>query len=379
MRAPLLRPLRQLWALTRVEALRLLRTEQIYRYVLLPALLLVPAVLAISLMVATFFEEPTVVALPTELPPQLDLVSVLEDEHLVVQQVADPAATWDEGEVDAAILAWREGDGIGRARAPEPSGRARWVFEVAAVDEELHRQLEDALDEAGNHWLQDLVAASGGEPERGVRVALVRPVGLDEDAPFDVERFARAYALFTIGMVAFFFLSLTGVADRREGVTESLRVLPVPPVAMLWARVLAVLALQLLASLLLLLNFVLLFHNLGEGVILPPLTWSLLPSFSAGLLLVDALYAVLGVLTTSAKAANNAASVVILAVLLLLYLGVQLDLPAWTPLAGFVAASTWSAHLQATVGSALVAILVLGASARAMQRRVDLVLPRGDE
>ncbi len=372
----------QLLVLSRVELTRLLRTEQVHRYVLLPALLVLPLTVLGATLVVSFFEpESRVVAVPADLPDELGLVDQLEERGFEVRVEDQPAAAVEAGSADVAIVGWHDGEGLGRASSLELASRARWRLDLLADDPELAKDVERAADAAGDHWLEAQVAAAGGDPVRVAHAATVTTLPLkdDEGPPVDPVRIVRAYLAFLLGTVAFFFLSLTGVADRQQGVTETLRVLPVDPQAVLWSRLLALLVVQVGAGLLLGGNAALLLFALVDRAGAPlPGPWDAAGLVGA-LVVCNALYAVVGVWAPSAKAANNGSSIVILLLMAGLTAGVLLDAPAWAPLAGSVTAQGAAANLLSLLVSLLTAGGVLFLTARAMARRVSLVLPEGRE
>ena len=65
---PRIAPLRELLLLTRVELRRLLRTDEVYRYVLLPALFGLPVLLFGTVLLASARGPSLTVAVPRELP-----------------------------------------------------------------------------------------------------------------------------------------------------------------------------------------------------------------------------------------------------------------------------------------------------------------------
>ncbi len=368
--------LRAVAVLTGAELRRLLRTGSVYAVVLLPSLLLIPVALLIGTLALSFVDQRDVVALPWALPPELGVVEGLEAADWRVVQVGDPAASLDAGDVAVAVLSWETREGIGTAGRFDLASRARWRFVVDGDDEAVVSTLRADLDALGNAWLEDAVAAAGGVPDRDLWVAQLDSMKLDAAEPqlMDPVRGWRAYVIFLLGSVAFFFLSLTGVADRRQGVTETLSVLPVSRQAMLWARLLALFSLQVMATVGLGVNFLLLLASIAADRHLDlPSGWAWL-SLAGAVLLSDALYSVIAVVAPSAKAANNGSSAVMLVLAALLGLGVFVDGAWWVPLAGGVSALGPLQNGVALLSSLLATAAVVWGCARALDRRVDLVL-----
>ncbi|RME23381.1 MAG: hypothetical protein D6798_13585 [Deltaproteobacteria bacterium] len=368
--------MRAVVVLTGAELRRLLRTGSVYAVVLLPSLLLIPVALLIGTLAMSVVDQRDVVALPRSLPPELDLVAGLEAADWKVVQVADPAAALDEGDADVARLSWERREGIAAAGSLELAGRARWRFVVDGDDPDVVAALRGQLVALGDDWLEDAVAAAGGDPEVDLWVARVDVQALEPTEPqlLDPVRGWRAYVIFLLGSVAFFFLSLTGVADRRQGVTETLAVLPVSRQAVLWARLLALFLVQVMATVGLGVNFLLLLASVAADRDLQvPGGWALL-SLAGAVLLSDALYGIIAVVAPSARAANNGSSAVMLVLVALLCVGVFVDGAWWVPLAGGVSARGPLENGVCLVSSLVATAAVVGMCARALDRRVDLVL-----
>lgn len=366
--------MRALWTLLRLELRRLSRTAQVYTFVLLPALLLLPVGVFLG-VAAVSMAQPDPIAVPRDLPAELPLTWALEGEDLRVVPAQDPGAAWLAGEVDAAVLEVQRREGLGgRPAGLETADPATWVVRVVTTDQALHDRLAAAVARAGDEVLTDLVVLSGGDPRTDLELARVVVLPVEEPEAFPLVRSVRAYGVFLVSLVGFFMLALAGVADRNEGVTESLLATPARGWQVLTARLLATLGLQALASLLLVGNVLLLLANI-DG---PHQELLRGPAQAAGLLaaaaLCDALYLLVGTWSPSAKAANNAGGLVMTAVIGLLALGVADLAPAWLPLAGVGAAQTGAEHLQAALASALLAALIVAGTAAALDRRVDLKL-----
>lgn len=361
--------------LTRAELLRLVRTEEVWRYLLLPALLLLPAVVFGAVLVVSLRGAGATVAVPPTLPAELDIVEELEAQRLDVVVRDDPFAAWERGEVDGAVVSVVEGTGVPAARRFEGRGGERWTFEIVADDEEVERALDLGLEGAGRDWLDDQVAMAGGEPLRDVTVVQATTLDIEEPFPIDPARGVAAYAVFTAGTVAFFFLALPVVSDRREGVTEAYRVLPVPATAPLWARLFALLALQVAAGALVVGNIALLLAPLLRGEIPGMPLFADLPGVIAAVVFVDALHVAVGVYAPNAKAANSASGFAVFCALSLLLYGLLGEPPAWVPVAGVFAAAGVFERVVAVVVTVAAAAAVIGVCGRLLATRVRLVLP----
>lgn len=374
--------MRTILTLLRMELMRLSRTSQTYTTVILPALLLLPTAVFVGLVVLSL-ENTRTVAMPDPLADDLSLAGswsealrdALEDAGLRVVQTPDPDGAWQAGEVDAAILSVRAGDGLDRAHPKlELASQDAIEITVEAVDPDLQDRVSNAVHAAGQTLLAEWVIAAGGEPERDLVVARTTVLDFPRPPPFSKQRAAWAYVVFVVSMVGFFFCSLTGVADRNEGVTETLLATPVRATSLLTARMGAVLVLQLIACLLLVANVVLLARGMGRTLPLPPLAPGMVLSLLGGTALCDAIYLLVGTWSPNAKAANNIGGAAMLGVIALLALGVLADAPAWLPLAGIGAARTGMDHAIAGLSCALATVLVVGATAARLERRVDLKL-----
>lgn len=367
--------LRTLAVLTRVELLRLVRTDEVWRYLLLPALLLLPVLLFTAVLVTSLLGSAGKVAVPHALPPQLDLPWYLEDEDLTLVPSDDPYGAWERGEVDGAVVLVAPGDGVAGARALEVATPERWTVRIVASTRKVERRLERAAEDAAREELADIVALAGGDPARDLDVADIDVLDVPTALPVDPARGLVAYAVFGLGSIAFFFLSLPVVADRREGVTEAYRALPIPPTATLWARLLALLVLQLLAGGLLVGNGALLLAPLVRGEIpgLPKLAD--LPGLVAATVFVNALHVAVGVYAPNAKAANNASGFAVFIGIGLLVWGLLGAPPAWVPVAGLLAAVEPVHRAVGVLTTLLASAAVLVVCGHLLATRVSLVLP----
>jgi hypothetical protein len=362
--------------LTRTEIVRLARTEQVYRYFLVPTLVGIPVSLMIAVLVASFGSEKGRVAVPLGLSTDLAIVAALEAEKLTVVPAADPEQMWASGHVDAAIVSVSRGDGIGARRELELATREAWILEVASDDRGVSDAIAEAAEAAAAETFDALVVLAGGSPG-DARVATVETLPFEKESRlgFDLPRGLRAYALVGLGAMSMFFLTLPMVADRREGLTETFRALPTPITAVLWSRTLAVTLLQVLGAALIVLNFLLLLPMLGKGFVAPPIAAEI-PGLVAGLIATNSLFVAVGVVSPTPKAANNTSSLAMMVQLGLLLLGVFGPPLAFVPLTGVVSANTAVERGVAVVSTLAFASVVLAICGHLLHTRVRMVLPR---
>ena len=112
----------KLGVLLRLELLRLLRAREVTHFLILPALLFVPIILAIAIGVITLRDSRQSVALPRDTPPELALEATLELYSLRVVWSDDPEGAFRRGEVAASVLYWQLG-----------SAAPYWVSAVALL------------------------------------------------------------------------------------------------------------------------------------------------------------------------------------------------------------------------------------------------------
>lgn len=364
-----------------MEALRLSRTDEVYRYLLLPSLLGIP-VLLFGVVEALSIQGPAAtVAVPSTLPPELDVTAALEARNVQVFPEADPQAAWAAGRVDGAVVTVEDAAGIGGARGIEHAERERWRVSLVADDLQVRGLLVDAVDDAAGDWLDDIVSLAGGDPGPTLDVVdldvLAAPRA--DDAPIDLARAIPAYCVGMIGLMGFYFLALPAVADRSEGVTETLRALPVSIRSLLWGRLGAMLVLQAAAALLVSANVLLLLANVLGNAGVGGLHLADVAGWGAAVVLIDAVYVAVGAISATAKTANNTSAVAMLAQYAILALGVFRKPPAWVPLAGVFVAHNAVDRVVAVVACLVPAALLLALVGRQVERRVELVLRRGDE
>lgn len=332
----------------RAESLRLLRTREIYTYLLLPALLAVPVGLAGAALARTLTEAAPRVAVGADVPPELEIAAELESRKILAISVADPEAALAAGEVDAALVRWVAGDGVGAALGPGPV-RWRWRADLLGGDVTLQDELRAAVEDAGDQALDGWVRIAGGDPARDLWVAEVRALPVKQvDLEGRIGRFLVAYSVFVLGLVGVMTVVGFTAAERAEGVLESLTCTAAPAWIWLVVRVLLVTALQGLAATALLSSVSLV--ALSAEVVLPWPSWFALRLVVA-LFTTNMLFLLLGVVAPSVRLALGAGSYVLLAAGLVLGWGV-FDAPVAVPLAGLVAATDLP-ELALAVGSAL--------------------------
>ncbi|HNH50716.1 MAG TPA: hypothetical protein PKY30_27020, partial [Myxococcota bacterium] len=115
-----------LWA----EGLRILRTREVYAYLLLPALLVVPLLIAGFALVRSFQDAPLVALPAEEAMVGFDLTALstaLEAKKLRTVHLPDPAAELRSGRADAAVTAIELGSGGEKPpEAPAGVGQGPW-------------------------------------------------------------------------------------------------------------------------------------------------------------------------------------------------------------------------------------------------------------
>jgi hypothetical protein len=260
-----------------------------------------------------------------------------------------------------------------------------WNLRLVSDSSQVSALIQGQVQGAAAENFAALVALSGGT-ERDMYVIRYTTITAekDDDLPFSIPRGVAAYALMGLGLISFFFLCLPQVADRREGVLETLRVLPTSPTALLLARVLALLVLQIVCAVLIAGNIGLLMAAIVEEVTLPS-GWMVVAGVG-GLALIDASYLCVGVLAPTAKLANSSASgpMTLQALLLIAGMWKQLpfwndEAPPWLPLGGVLVVDGPFSCLISLVASAGAAVLLVSICGHLLATRVSLVLRRGDE
>jgi hypothetical protein len=362
-------------ALTEAELTRLVRTEEVWRYLMLPALLLLPGSLFAVVAVMSALGPTGEVALPPDVPVALEIPRRLEEDNVSVRVVDDPAAAWEAGEVDAAVVSVVPGHGV---QGADGEDNYAWNVHLLTDSDGLRSSVTTAFEEGARDMLADAVALAGGDPARDLDVAELRTSPAPIDPPIDPAKGAVAYLVFTLGISSFFFLSLPVVADRREGVTEALRALPVPTTAPLWGRLLAMTALQVVGAAAIVGNILLLLAPLVRGDIPGMPTWAEVPGALACVVFVNALHVLVGVLSSNAKAANNASGGSVIGLGALLGVGLLTEAPAWVPVSGVYTAATAGERAIAVVSTLVVSALILELCGWLLRTRVSLVLRAAD-
>lgn len=368
---------RELRLLLGMELTRLWRTSEVLRFIVLPALVGLP-VLVFGVVMASSMRGPrATIAVPAELPPELAIAANLEEDLLAVRVEVDPRATWEAGLADAAIVRVTPMPGLGSAH--RAGDRAAWRVEVLADEQWVVNAIGASVRRGGREWLADMVALAGGDPERDLWTAEVEVVAEDRSKlPFSLARGLSAYTSFMLGFVAYLFLALPLVADRAEGVTETLRALPISPARTMLARLLALGLLQSLVAVLVAVNVALLFAPLARGEEFPVPTVAQLAAVVTSTLFVSAGYALVGTIAPTIKTASNGATLVMFTHLALMAWALLGEPPAFVPIAGAIAATSAVGQGIGVAASLFGALALVALMGHLLSTRVELVLPRGN-
>lgn len=362
-------------ALTRMELLRFMRTNGVHRYLIVPAWLVLPAVLMLYVAGLSLGAFEYRVAIPADSPDALALSEHLAAVDLTAVPVADPSAHFTAGEVDAAVIAVEEGDGLYEATELEGAERYRYRLTALTLNPRVRTALSNAATSAGHFALEELVVAAGGDPRESVWVATVDLL-LEQDAapPNPLGEFQgsylAAYLLWLLGLVGYLLLVSGPVADRSAGVVESLLVAPVPPTAYLVGRAMAVSLIQLLTGGLVFGSVYLLVA--GRVDILPPLSAVLALCLAATVL--NSAYLAVGTLSPSMKSASSAAGTLWLLTTLGFVLVAGLQLPTLVPVVGLINADSAVDWWLAASGSLAAEILLVWLVARTLERQPQIKL-----
>lgn len=351
-----------LWA----EGLRTLRTREVYAYLLLPALLAVPLLIAGSALIWSLQEAP-LVALPAEAEVAgfslTELSTALEAQKVRSVALADPGAALREKEAEAAVIAVAPGPGnrgaaageepveaTPRARAPDP----RWTLRVAG-DTALIPKIRRAATQVGDASLSTRVREAGGDPAADLWVAGIAQLPAENvDRNIRISRMIVAYLVFAVGLFGVMMVVGSITAERTEGLMESLAATASPPALWLLARLLSVTLLQCLAVTALFVSVNLVLG--GNGAALPWPDWLGLRVFAA-LALLNSLFLVIAMVAADARMGISAGAYALMGAGLLLGWG-TLDAPDWVPLAGLIHASALPALAGATLCSAAIFVLL---------------------
>ena len=351
-----------------MELLRLLRGRGVLLWLILPSLLLVPLVIAGSMIYERLSGE-DVVAI-SDAPFEVE--ETLQDAGLNVVYAPDPLAALEAGEVDAAVVHWMSGDGIGEARPEHPFTGWRWRVSVVSEDEGYIEEIEDALDEAGDEWLEDIVVASGGVVDRDLwlaRIFVLKNEGEPKKKSGARLQSPIVFFFLQMGLLGgVFFLSVMGIADRNQGVSEQFQVAPVPEGTVMLARLVALTLMELLAAAALVANFVVV---VGASVPLGVYMAGGL-SLTVGFLLINTASLLLGEWSESIEQlVNLTATPLVLGGTALLFFGNKSEM-AWVPLGGLINATAVHelavavlSSLSATAGLFLLTIWVQRRKGRA--------------
>ena len=250
-----------------MELRRILRTSQLWTHMVapvvgVPGVLLLLVVQLLSAPAALEWVLPTTrVAVDAEAPPELELTHHFDRPRLELVATEDAQAAFERDEVDAALVGWTPGDGLGTRvdeslgpfrdppRRPEAWSATswRWRVTVLAQDEDDQERVEGVLADAGDAWLEDQLAVHALDPSRIRRPWAVHAIAPEGPAKRSEDPHSRSSFLIMIGVASGILLGqLLGVlplSDRRDGVTETWQTLGVSPFAVLGGRMLAASAL----------------------------------------------------------------------------------------------------------------------------------------
>ena len=245
-----------------MEMRRFLRSTQLWTHVLGPflggptLLFLVISQLVTSPLATMWLSPPVRVALSPDHPVELDVPATLEDDDCEIIFTHDPVAVFEAGDADVAVIAWRQGDGLGTQvdeavgplgiAPPRLKGRAatswRWRATVLAHEQRDQDRVSHSLETAGDRWLEDQLAIydiEAAAAERPWMVHTLRP--LTDATPPDAS-VSQSVLLMIAIFIAVCMTQLQGVlplSDRRDGLVETWQATATPPVAILLGRMLA--------------------------------------------------------------------------------------------------------------------------------------------
>ncbi len=347
--------IRSLAVLTRVELLRLLRTREVHLFLLLPALFGVPLLAAVILMVSSWSGGSVAIALPLDLPEELQVQESLEHGLVRVVITDEPGGAYASGEVDAAVVGWVKGDGAGAPAGTDFETRLLAVGHNARAREALR----EGVRRANRVYVEERVMASGGASIGDLFHLWWKTVPLEGPPPSQgrLQVLALGYVAFLLGLVSYQVVPISLVSDRLQGIAESFGATPVSRAVLLVSRLVAITLVELLAVALLLLGA---WGLLSSSVDVPVPDVEGVARAVAALAFINALYLLPGVRARSAREALNLSSIVLLTTGGLLVGGV-LGLPAWVPLSGVATAAPgvegWTAAASTGAG-ALVALVL---------------------
>lgn len=213
------------WIALRTEIMSLLRMQETYTFGLLPALLVVPVGLGITVIGLSFFGDDTL-AIPLEDPPGVDLQEVLEDDFDVLR-VENPREAYESGKADAAVLTWS-------LRDPPVDA---WLDAEVLAEEDGHGEVRYALKKAMRAELDGRIEDAGGVGEEVRIVAKVR-TGESSDLDFDQRQAFWLWYVFMASYLGCFMIPVRTAAERLSGALESLAVTATPVVVLYTARLL---------------------------------------------------------------------------------------------------------------------------------------------
>ena len=350
----------------RLELLRLARTREVTTFMMLPALLFVPVIVAITLGLGTLRDERSLVALPLDTPAELALEAALEAQELTASWSLDPEAAFRSGEVQAAVLYWERGEGVGMARPRyEVAQRWRWRATAVAGDSRLKGRLEAAIKDAGDELLRDWIAAGGDDPGALLDFAELNLLPIEADKTADPIPFidgpgGLGIVLLMVAVLSQYLVPVIHVSDRLAGVAESLAVTPAGRGELLVARLLAFTLVEMLAAALVVGNLHLLLSAL-PGRSLPSLV--AVPAVLSGALFINAAFLMVSLPSNNVQQAVSRASILLVALGTLAGAGVQLK-QVGLPFAWLFAAEGPAELLLASASCTAGAVLLTAAAAR---------------
>jgi len=338
-----------------MELRQLLRTRALFNCLLLPSLLSFPVFFALVNMFVFANSSDTTIAISGA--PLPVTASFLEND-LILKDVPDPLSSLAAQEVDVAVHDWIAGDGIGDARGEQLHTRWRWRVSVASESERAASDVEDALEEAAEDWLEAAVLAAGGVLDHDLwllRIRTLHESGAEEETTRSgLQQDIFGWVLMIALMGGLFVISVQGIADRESGVAEQFRVAPVQEGSRMLARLLAVTLVELVAIGMLMSNLALLMGSeLSLGGALLGCTKLL-----TGLLLINTASILVGELSDNVEHLMNITGAPLLLVgFALLFVGLKWSIP-WLPLAGLIQAETGAEILVAVSATTATAALV---------------------
>lgn len=360
--------MRALLALVRAELVRLLRSPEVMRFVVLPGAFVVPLGVMVGMAAGGVAESGPRLGVPAGLP--LDLSAGPAADVRVVP-VSDPVAAWDDGAVDVAVVAVEPGAGPGMPGEPGGAMRVTLVGSSGVHLADARRHIRTAERQADRMlWtLQDT--------ERPRLRWTVESLPTDAPPRAEDDDQTGELLLALLVLLAVFpgpmLLPILGAQERESGVAEQLATAPPTARTRLLARLLGFLALVGGVGGLVLLNLFLPIVLMLPAGVLPGLGTAGLEGVAraAGAVAVGGSAAMLlGELAPDVSRAMNLGGLVTYAALALLGGGL-LGGVEWLPLASLVLAEAGWPLALAVGGHLVLAALLLEIAAFAHARNVS--------